>query len=239
MRRYGSLCCAAPTSVLTAARSSGTAASGPAWMTITSGRSGSGNGSVGYSVAANTLTSSRSGNLTIGGKTINITQSAGSGGPDTTPPTVNMMAPSAGSTVSAAVTVTANVSDNVGVSTVQFYVDNLGGWVLVATQTGTGANANYNQSLDTATLANGAHNLLVRGYDAAGNSSYSISGVTVSNYNANPGILSWAKDAGASPLNGEAQCSSVKTDSQGNQIMVGKFSGTVNFSGTTLISQGG
>jgi hypothetical protein len=110
---------------------------------------------------------------------------------------------------------------------------------LAGTKAGTGANANYSQSLDTSTLANGAHNLLVRGYDAAGNSSYSISGVTVTNYNANPGILSWAKDAGVSPLNGEAQCSSVKTDSQGNQIMVGKFSGTVNFAGTTLISQGG
>ena len=45
--------------------------------------SGSGNGTVSYSVAANTTTSSRSGMLTIAGQTFTVTQAP----PDTTPPT--------------------------------------------------------------------------------------------------------------------------------------------------------
>jgi hypothetical protein len=45
------------------------------WITITAGQSGTGNGTVAYSVAANTSTSSRSGSLTIGGRTVSISQS--------------------------------------------------------------------------------------------------------------------------------------------------------------------
>ena len=64
-----------------------TAATGCAWtavsnatfITITSGASGSGNGTVGYSVAANTGTSSRTGTMTIAGLTFTVTQ-AGTGG---------------------------------------------------------------------------------------------------------------------------------------------------------------
>ncbi|MBI2214820.1 MAG: pre-peptidase C-terminal domain-containing protein [Acidobacteria bacterium] len=50
------------------------AASNVSWLTITSGASGSGNGNVGYSHAENTGTSSRSGTMTIAGKTVTITQ---------------------------------------------------------------------------------------------------------------------------------------------------------------------
>jgi hypothetical protein len=214
------------------------ATSDSGWLTVTSGTSGSGNGTVGYSVAVNTSTSSRSGNLTIAGQNINITQSGASGGPDTTAPSVAVTAPASGSVVAGSVQVTANATDNVGVSSVQFYVDNLGSWVLIGTLPGTGGSA-YTEPFNTTNVANGAHNFLCRAYDVAGNSSYSMLGVTVSNYNADPGILTWAKDVGQSPLSGEVQSTSVKADSQGNQIMVGKFSGTVNFSGTTLTSQGG
>lgn len=44
------------------------------WITITSGSSSTGNGSVGYSVAANTNTTSRSGTLTIAGQTFTVNQ---------------------------------------------------------------------------------------------------------------------------------------------------------------------
>ena len=53
-----------------------TAASNVSWIAITSGSSGSGNGTVGYSVAANTGTSSRTGTLTIAGNTFTVTQLA-------------------------------------------------------------------------------------------------------------------------------------------------------------------
>ncbi|HKR11905.1 MAG TPA: M36 family metallopeptidase [Pyrinomonadaceae bacterium] len=56
-----------------------TAVSNNSFITITSGASGSGNGTVNYTVAANTGTASRSGSMTIAGLTFNVTQ-AGTGG---------------------------------------------------------------------------------------------------------------------------------------------------------------
>jgi hypothetical protein len=52
-----------------------TVASNAGWITITSGASGSGAGSVGYSVSANTATSQRTGTMTIAGQTFTVTQS--------------------------------------------------------------------------------------------------------------------------------------------------------------------
>ena len=52
------------------------AVSGASWITVTSGGSGSGNGTVGYSVAANTTLNPRSGSITIGGQTFTINQAA-------------------------------------------------------------------------------------------------------------------------------------------------------------------
>ncbi len=53
-----------------------TATSSAAWITIKSGASGTGNGTVNYQVAANTATSSRTGTLTIAGQTFTLTQAA-------------------------------------------------------------------------------------------------------------------------------------------------------------------
>ena len=52
-----------------------TAASNAAWITVTSGASGTGTGRRPFSVAANTATTNRSGTLTIAGTTFNVTQS--------------------------------------------------------------------------------------------------------------------------------------------------------------------
>lgn len=51
-----------------------TATTSTSWITITSGASGSGNGSVAYSVAQNSGTASRSGSMTIGGRTVSVSQ---------------------------------------------------------------------------------------------------------------------------------------------------------------------
>jgi hypothetical protein len=56
-----------------------TATSGVSWVTIASGASGSGSGTVAYAVASNTE-ADRTGTLSIGGKTFTVTQSAGTGG---------------------------------------------------------------------------------------------------------------------------------------------------------------
>ena len=52
------------------------AASNDAWITITSGSSGSGDGTVAYSVASNTGTISRNGTLTIASQTFTVTEAA-------------------------------------------------------------------------------------------------------------------------------------------------------------------
>ena len=50
------------------------AVSNASWLTVTSGSSGNGNGTVNYSYASNGTTSSRSGSITIGGNTFTVTQ---------------------------------------------------------------------------------------------------------------------------------------------------------------------
>lgn len=63
-------------SVTTASGCAWTAASNAAWLTIMNGSSGSGNGTVNYSAAANTGSGGRTGTLTIAGKTLTIIQTA-------------------------------------------------------------------------------------------------------------------------------------------------------------------
>jgi len=52
----------------------------PSWITITSGSSGSGNGTVSYTVAPNSSTSSRTATLTIAGQSFTVTQAGTSSG---------------------------------------------------------------------------------------------------------------------------------------------------------------
>ncbi len=76
---------------------------------------------------------------------------------DTVAPTVS--ASETGS--SGTITLSANASDNVGVTKVEFYVDG----ALKATSSA----APYSASLNSTTLANGSHSLTAKAYDAAGN----------------------------------------------------------------------
>ncbi len=99
-----------------------------------------------------------------------------SGGPDLTPPAVSVTSPSNGTTVSgAAVTVSANASDNVGVAGVQFKLD---GANLSAEDT----SAPYSVTLNTTTVGDGSHTLTAVARDAAGNQTTSAPvAITVSN----------------------------------------------------------
>jgi pro-kumamolisin-like protein/all-beta uncharacterized protein len=58
-----------------------TATSNASWLAITSGASGSGSGTVDYSAASNTASTSRTGSLIVAGYTINLTESAASSKP--------------------------------------------------------------------------------------------------------------------------------------------------------------
>jgi hypothetical protein len=95
---------------------------------------------------------------------------------DTTPPTVSVTAPSAGGTVSGTtVTLSANASDNIGVSGVQFKVD--GANVSVEDTT-----SPYSITWDSTTVSNAAHLITAVARDAAGNNTTSSSiSVAVSN----------------------------------------------------------
>ncbi|HEY8183967.1 MAG TPA: Ig-like domain-containing protein [Thermoanaerobaculia bacterium] len=94
--------------------------------------------------------------------------------PDTTPPTTSITAPAAGATVSGTTTVTASASDNVSVTKVEFYLDN----VLQSTDT----TSPYSWSWNTTTATNGSHALTSKAYDAAANVGASAAvNVTVSN----------------------------------------------------------
>ncbi len=90
------------TTVTAGAGCAWTAVSHNSWITVTSGANGSGNGSVGFSVAANPNTSARPGTLTVAGKTFTVTQNAASCTFTVSPTT--MQAPFAGANGSATVT---------------------------------------------------------------------------------------------------------------------------------------
>ncbi|HXH06677.1 MAG TPA: BACON domain-containing protein, partial [Vicinamibacterales bacterium] len=82
-----------------------TATSAVSWITITSGASGTGSGTVGYSVAANPSTTSRTGSLTIAGRTFTVAQAGASCAFTISPTSANIGA--AGGSGSVAVSTTA------------------------------------------------------------------------------------------------------------------------------------
>jgi hypothetical protein len=128
----------------------------PAWITITSGNGGTGNGTVGYSVAANTNASSRSATLLIAGHNHAVTQSA----PDLTRPTVAFSSPAANAMLSnSVVTITGTADDNDAVASVDYRL----GSGAFATASGTD---NWSASV---TLQPGTNLLSVRSIDVSGN----------------------------------------------------------------------
>lgn len=94
--------------------------------------------------------------------------SSGSGTPppDTTPPTVSVTSPAAGSILSGNVNLTATASDNVAIAAVQFKVDNA--------NVGAGiAAAPFSFMLDSTTLSNGNHVIAAVATDTSGNATTS------------------------------------------------------------------
>ena len=90
---------------------------------------------------------------------------------DTTAPVVGITSPAAGATVSGRVSLAAQASDNVGVASVQFYVDGK----LLATDTGTP----YTATWSARKAAKGLHTIRARALDAAGNAAEQSVSVTV------------------------------------------------------------
>jgi len=80
---------------------------------------------------------------------------------DRIPPTLTLLYPAAGTVLSGTVDVNIDATDNIGVTSMEFYVNG----ILADTDN----NAPWGFSWDTSTLPVGTHSLYVKGFDAAGN----------------------------------------------------------------------
>jgi len=95
-------------------------------------------------------------------------------GTDITAPTTQITTPANGATLSGTVTVTGTASDNVGVTSIQIFID--------GAQVATGTSSPLNYSWNTANAANGTHTIFSKASDAAGNVGQSTTiTVTVNN----------------------------------------------------------
>jgi thermitase len=122
--------------VTTPARCEWTAKSNAAWLTVTSGSSGGGDGFINYVVAPNTTGAARNATLTVADQSFNVTQFAPGTG---SLPTVALTGPANNSTFVAPsdITLSANASDSDGtIARVDFYAGN--------TLIGTDTNSPYN-----------------------------------------------------------------------------------------------
>lgn len=122
-----------------------------------------------------------------------VTVTVANGDPaDTTTPTVNVTAPADGATVSGAVAISADATDNVSVANVQFQLDgsNLG-WQMT--------NAPYALTWSTASVTNGAHVLTAIARDTAGNQTVSAP-IALAVTNGVSGPTLFVSDAGGNIL---------------------------------------
>jgi chitodextrinase len=94
---------------------------------------------------------------------LSVTYQLPNTGSDTTPPIAQLKAPASGTTVKGSVSVQADLSDNVAVVSVSFFVDG----VKQVTQQGTDLKS-VSWSWNTAGLTDGTHRLYVQAADAAG-----------------------------------------------------------------------
>ncbi|MBA3846050.1 MAG: S8 family serine peptidase, partial [Planctomycetes bacterium] len=108
----------------------------------------------------------------IGTAIITVAVANGSGA-DTTPPTLALLSPSDGATVSGDQPITLRVADDVGIARVEYRVD--GALRLTLTS------PPYDVTWRTMNYSDGLHTLTVTAYDAAGNTTAASATVTVAN----------------------------------------------------------
>lgn len=95
--------------------------------------------------------------------------------PPATPPTATITAPATGATVSGKIDILANATDNTGVRSVQFHLDN-------ADLGGPDTTSPYSTPLDTTTITNGTHTVTAIATNTAGlTSAASLVTITVNN----------------------------------------------------------
>lgn len=105
---------------------------------------------------------------------------AGTASADTTRPSVSITSPGNGATLAGSIQVQGTAIDNVGISNIQFYIDNQ-----VVSST---ASSPFAFPWNTVNYANGSHTLTVTATDAAGNTGSTTVSVTVNNVTVNDNI---------------------------------------------------
>jgi hypothetical protein len=126
---------------------------------------------------------------------------------DTQPPKVALTQPADGATVADTVVVSVDATDDVGVTQVDLYVD--GSYFASDTA------APFSFAWDTSTWANGAHSLLVRAHDAAGNVGEGLA-VTVQVANVVPDttapVVAFTSPAAGATVSGSVAIGATATD---------------------------
>ncbi len=137
---------------------------------------------------------------------------------DTIPPVVSISAPANGSTVTGNISILANATDNIGVSSVTFSVDGskISNPVYAAP---------YTVTLNTAQLSNGSHTITAMATDASGNGSTASVTVNVLNSTSTSGIAS----SSALPI--------YQSGLQSPWLNV-SWNATINFANTSPVSSG-
>ena len=148
---------------------------------------------------------------------------------DSTPPTVAIITPSQGATVTGSISVAANASDDVAVAGVQFQLD---GQALGAERTSTP----YSVTWNTTTASNATHTLTAVARDTTGNSAQASVDVTVSNTGQNPSGLVAAfgfnEGSGVQTHDASGQ-GNTGTISSATWTTAGKYGNALSFNGTS------
>jgi N-acetylneuraminic acid mutarotase len=159
--------------------------------------------------------------VTVNGLTSSTVLSIAAGA-DIEPPTATLTGLGAGATLKNTVSLTANASDNLAVTRVEFYAG--------ATLLGTDTTLPYGIIWDTRTVANGSHMLFAKAYDAAGQEGISPGlSVTVNNDLIAPTVAFSAPAAGATVI-GTVTCTATASDNVG-VVRVEFYEGTTFLGG--------
>jgi PKD repeat protein len=187
---------------------------------IHSSASDNGSGRVNYTIDPNPGPNPRTGTINVADQTCAISQAANQppiakAGPDTTV-VVGTSAAFSGT----------SSSDPDG--TISAYAWDFGD--------GTSASG---ASVSHAYVVAGSYTVRLTVTDDLGATGTDTAEVTVNNVSAVSGEYLWAKDLRGNGVTDTARINGVAVDHQGNSIVVGTFTGTINFGGTSLSSAGG
>lgn len=170
----------------------------------------------------------------------------GGGTPTDTPPTVTITNPAEGATVAGTVTITANASDDQGVTQVEFFVD--------GTSLGVDTSAPYEIAWNTTTVADGTHQVRAVATDTIAQTAEDINTVTVNNGGGTPttmhvgdldgsksGTRRWSAtvtitvhDANHNPLSGVTVTGSWSAGASGTSSCTTNSSGQCSVSKTNI-----